>query len=71
MNLLPFLDEEISERLRVQTERLGLSILLNESMEHHRLAQEATEGQSQAPERAMAELRIAMRLLGRASDLLR
>ena len=31
--LLPFLDEEISERLRVQASRLGLSILLNDSAE--------------------------------------
>jgi len=29
--LLPFLDEELSEALRVQASRLGLSILLNES----------------------------------------
>jgi NAD(P) transhydrogenase len=31
--LLPFLDEEISERLRAQAERLGLRVLLNETVE--------------------------------------
>jgi NAD(P) transhydrogenase len=31
--LLPFLDEEISEHLRAQAERLGLSILLSESVD--------------------------------------
>ena len=43
--------------------------LLEESTEHHRLAREQATAQDGSPERAMAELRIAMRLLERAGEL--
>jgi NAD(P) transhydrogenase len=36
--LLPFLDEELSEHLRTQVARLGLSVVLNESVEQVELA---------------------------------
>jgi len=63
---LKALQERLSEFPSAEATRL-----VDESMEHHRLAREVADGEEQAPERAMAELRIAMRLLGRAADLLR
>jgi len=43
--------------------------LVEESMEHHRLAREQATAEDGTLERAMAELRIAMRLLERAGEL--